>query len=162
MVINRGEIWWADLPEPTGSSPGYRRPVVIIQSDIFNKTNLNTSIVALITTNPELAKMRGNVLLKKHQSELPKDSIVNVTQVFTLDKSLLLEYVGGLTRLRTLNICKKGFSFFLVTACKNKTNFLKSVLFFVFFFSFCNSSFCYCHCCFLGCYIIFYRKIKYF
>lgn len=97
MVINRGEIWWADLPDPTGSSPGYRRPVVIIQSDIFNNTNLNTSITALVTTNLELGKMRGNVLLKKHQSGLPKDSIVNVTQVFTLDKSLLLEFVETLS-----------------------------------------------------------------
>ena len=68
MVVNRGEIWWADLPEPTGFSPGYRRPVVIIQSDIFNQTNLNTSIVVLVSTNLELEKMRGNVLLKKRQS----------------------------------------------------------------------------------------------
>ncbi len=93
MVINRGEIWWADLPEPTGSLPGYRRPVVIIQSDNFNKTNLNTSIAALITTNLDLAKMPGNILLKKHQSGLPKDSIINISQIFTLDKRLLLEYV---------------------------------------------------------------------
>jgi mRNA interferase MazF len=97
MVINRGEIWWADLPEPAGSSPGYRRPVVVIQSDIFNKTNLNTSIVALVTTNLELEKIRGNVLLNKQQSGLPKNSIVNVTQVFTLDKSLLFEFVGTLS-----------------------------------------------------------------
>lgn len=92
-MINRGEIWWADLPEPTGSAPGYRRPVLIIQSDNFNKTNLNTSIVASITTNLGLAEMRGNVFLKRHQSGLPKDSVVNITQLFTLDKSLLLEYV---------------------------------------------------------------------
>jgi mRNA interferase MazF len=97
MVVNRGEIWWADLPEPTGSSPGFRRPVVIIQSDIFNQTNLNTSIAALVTTNLELGRMRGNVLLKQYQSGLPKDSIVNVTQVFTLDKKLLLEFVGSLS-----------------------------------------------------------------
>lgn len=94
MVIGRGEIWWADLPEPTGSSPGFRRPVLIVQSDSFNKTNLNTSIVALITTNLDLAEMRGNVLLKKNQSDLPKDSVLNVTQIFTIDKRLLLEYVG--------------------------------------------------------------------
>ncbi len=94
MVNQRGEIWRADLPEPIGSPPGYRRPVLIIQSDSFNKTNLNTSIVALITTNLDLAEMKGNVLLKKTQSDLPKDSVVNVTQVFTLDKRLLLEFVG--------------------------------------------------------------------
>ena len=109
MVINRGEIWWTDLPEPTGSSPGYRRPVIIIQSDIFNKANLNTSIVALVTTNLELEKMRGNVLLKKHQSGLPKDSIVNVTQVFTLDKSLLLEFVSALSE-RKIEQIDKGLS----------------------------------------------------
>ncbi len=97
MVVNRGEIWWTNLPEPIGSSPGYRRPVVIIQFDGFNKTNLNTSIVAKLTTNLELAKMRGNVLLKKHQSGLPKDSVINITQVFTLDKILLLEYVETLS-----------------------------------------------------------------
>ena len=97
MVINRGDVWWADLPEPTGSSPGYRRPVVIIQSDVFNQTSLNTSIIALVSTNLELEKMRGNVLLKKHQSGLPKDSVINVTQVFTLDKSLLHEFVETLS-----------------------------------------------------------------
>ena len=97
MVVNRGEIWWANLPEPTDSSPGYRRPVIIIQSDGFNKTNLNTSIAALITTNLDLAEMRGNVLLKKYQSGLPKDSTINVAQIFTLDKRLLLEYVGAIS-----------------------------------------------------------------
>ena len=97
MVVTRGEIWWADLPEPTGSSPGYRRPVIIIQSEGFNRTNLNTSIVATISTNLELAEMRGNVLLKKHQSELPKDSVVNVTQIFTLDKTLLFEYFSTIS-----------------------------------------------------------------
>lgn len=107
MVINRGQIWWADLPEPTGSSPGYRRPVVIIQSDNFNNTNLNTSIAALITTNLDLAEMRGNVLLKKHQSGLPKDSVVNVTQIFTLDKKLLLEYVEMLSE-RKMEQVEKG------------------------------------------------------
>lgn len=97
MVIGRGDIWWADLPEPAGSSPGFRRPVVVIQANCFNVTNLNTSIVASISTNLNLSSMRGNVLLKKHQSGLPKDSVVNVTQVFTLDKRLLLEYVETLS-----------------------------------------------------------------
>ena len=85
------------MPELTGYSPGYRRPVVVIQSNIFNKANLKTSIVALITTNLDLAEMRGNVLLKKNQSGLPKDSVVNTTQTFTLDKSLLLEYVNTIS-----------------------------------------------------------------
>jgi mRNA interferase MazF len=106
MVINRGEIWWADLPEPTGSSPCYRRPVIIIQSDGFNKTNLNTSIIAAITTNLDMAEMRGNVLLKKHQSGLPKDSVVNITQIFTLDKILLLEYVSTISERKMEQIDK--------------------------------------------------------
>lgn len=95
------------MAEPTGSAPGYRRPVVIVQSDNFNKTNLNTSIVALITTNLALAEMRGNVFLKKHQSGLPKDSVVNATQLFTLDKKLLLEYVETLSE-RKMEQIEKG------------------------------------------------------
>jgi len=107
MVINRGEIWWADLPEPAGSAPGFRRPVLIIQSDNFNKTNLKTSIVAIITTNLDLAEMRGNVLLKKAQSDLPKESVVNITQLFTIDKRLLLEYIGTIPE-RKMEQIEKG------------------------------------------------------
>lgn len=104
--MNRGEIWWADLPEPTGSSPGFRRPVLVIQADNFNKANLHTSIVAIITTNLDLAEMRGNVLLKKNQSDLPKDSVVNVTQLFTIDKILLLEYVGTISERKMEQVDK--------------------------------------------------------
>lgn len=107
MVIKRGEIWWADLPEPIGSSPGFPRPVLIVQSNSFNKTNLNTSIVALITTNLDLAEMKGNVLLKKNQSALPKDSVLNVTQIFTIDKRLLVEYVGAVSE-RKMEQVEKG------------------------------------------------------
>jgi len=107
MVIKRGEIWWADLPEPIGSSPGFSRPVLIVQSDSFNKTNLNTSIVAFITTNLDLAEMKGNVLLKKNQSDLPKDSVLNVTQIFTIDKRLLVEYVGAVSE-RKMEQVEKG------------------------------------------------------
>lgn len=107
MVIKRGEIWWADLPEPIDSSPGFSRPVLIVQSDSFNKTNLNTSIVALITTNLDLAEMKGNVLLKKNQSDLPKDSVLNVTQIFTIDKRLLVEYVGAVSE-RKMEQVEKG------------------------------------------------------
>lgn len=112
MVINRGEIWWADLPEPTGSAPGFRRPVLIIQSDNFNKTNLKTSIVAVLTTNLDLAEMRGNVLLKKAQSDLPKDSIVNITQLFTIDKRLLFEYIGTIPE-RKMEQIEKGLRLIL-------------------------------------------------
>jgi mRNA interferase MazF len=112
MVIKRGEIWWADLPAPTGSSPGFRRPVLIVQSDSFNKTNLNTSIVALITTNLDLGEMKGNVLLKKNQSDLPKDSVLNVTQIFTIDKRLLIEYVGTVSE-RKMEQIEKGLRLIL-------------------------------------------------
>jgi mRNA interferase MazF len=107
MVIERGEIWWADLPEPIGSGPGYRRPVLIIQADTFNNTNLNTSIVALITAKIDLAEMKGNVLLKSEQSDLPKDSVVNVTQIFTIDKRLLLECVSIVSE-RKMEQVEKG------------------------------------------------------
>ncbi|HLM59614.1 MAG TPA: type II toxin-antitoxin system PemK/MazF family toxin [Pyrinomonadaceae bacterium] len=97
MVIERGQIWWADLPEPHGSSPGYEHPIVVVQSDYFNQTKLNTIIGAVITSNVDLAEMPGNVLIKKNQAELSKDSVVNVTQLVTVDKSELLEYVGMLS-----------------------------------------------------------------
>jgi mRNA interferase MazF len=94
MVIERGQIWWADLGEPRGSSPGYHRPIVIIQSDFFNRTRINTLIATIITTNLRLAKMPGNILLSKRASGLEEESVVNVTQLFTIDRSDLLEFVG--------------------------------------------------------------------
>lgn len=97
MVIERGQIWLADLPDPRGSSPGYRHLIVIIQSDSFNQTKLNTVIGAVITSNLDLAEMPGNVLIKKEQSELPKESVVNITQIVTINKSELVEYVGTLS-----------------------------------------------------------------
>lgn len=97
MVIERGQIWWADLPKPRGSGPGYEHPIIVVQSDDFNLTNLNTIIGVIITSNLDLAEMPGNVLLKKEQTELAKDSVANVTQVVTVDKSELLEYIGTLS-----------------------------------------------------------------
>jgi mRNA interferase MazF len=107
MVIKRGQIWWADLPEPHGSSPGFEHPIVVIQSDDFNQTKLNTVIGTIITSNLDLAEMPGNVLIKKTQTELPKDSVVNVTQIVTVDKSDLLEYVGTLSE-RKMEQIEKG------------------------------------------------------
>jgi mRNA interferase MazF len=96
MVIGRGEIWWANLPEPTGSSPGFRRPVLIVQSDAFNQSKIQTVVVAVITKNLELAKAPGNVTITARISRLPIDSVVNVSQVITIDKSLLTEFVSSL------------------------------------------------------------------
>jgi mRNA interferase MazF len=96
MVMNRGEVWWASLPDPIGSSPGYRRPVLIVQADAFNRSRLNTVIAVVLTSNLRLATAPGNVQLSARHTGLPKDSVANVSQVITLDKSLLTERVGRL------------------------------------------------------------------
>lgn len=95
--MRRGEIWWAELPEPTGSEAGFRRPVLIVQADAFNRSQLATVIVAALTTNLRLAAAPGNVLLTRRQSGLSKDSVVNVTQILTLDRSFLVEPAGAVT-----------------------------------------------------------------
>lgn len=92
----RGEIWWADLPEPRGSEPGLRRPVLIIQANSFNRSALRTVIVAVITSNLRLAEVPGNVFLPAGSIGLPRDSVVNVSQVLTLDRSFLTEEVDKL------------------------------------------------------------------
>ena len=94
--MRRGEIWWASLPDPQGLGPGYRRPVVIIQSDSFNENRINTVIVAIPTSNLNLAAAPGNVIIERRVSMLSDDSIVNVSQVLTIDRSLLTEVVGKL------------------------------------------------------------------
>ena len=96
MVIQRGEIWWADLPEPSGSAPGYRRPVLVVQSDDFNRSRIATAIVVVITANLNLAQAPGNVLLPQKATGLPRDSVANISQVLTVDKSFLTEKIGEL------------------------------------------------------------------
>ena len=95
--MRRGEIWWASLPAPQGSGPGYRRPVVVVQSNQFNKSRISTVIIAIITSNLRLAAAPGNVLLDSYETGLPKDSVLNVSQVLTVDKSFLTERVGMLS-----------------------------------------------------------------
>jgi len=97
MVIKRGEIWWAKLPEPVGSGPGHKRPLVIIQSNEFNSSNINTIIAIAITTNIHLAAAPGNVLLSIKKSKLPKKSVVNISQLITIDKSFLTERIHTLS-----------------------------------------------------------------
>ncbi len=92
----RGEIWWASLPDLSGSEPGYRRPVLIIQDDIFTQSRISTVIVVIITSNTQLAAAPGNVLLPSEATGLFKDSVVNVSQVLTVDKTFLVERVGML------------------------------------------------------------------
>jgi len=95
--IQRGEVWWADLAEPRRSEPGYRRPVLVVQADSFNLSQIQTAIVAAITTNLKLADAPGNVLLPARSAGLPRDSVVNVSQLLTLDRSFLTEHAGTLS-----------------------------------------------------------------
>ena len=101
--LQRGEIWWVDLPEPRRSEPGLRRPVLVVQADSFNHSRIQTVVVAIITGNLQLAAAPGNVLLPASASGLPRDSVVNVSQLMTLDRSYLTERAGALpARLWTL------------------------------------------------------------
>jgi mRNA interferase MazF len=100
--IQRGEIWWADLTERRRSEPGLRRPVLVLQADSFNRSSIQTVIVAVITSNLEVANAPGKTFLPARSSGLPRDSVVNVSQVLTLDKGFLTEHVGTLPlRLQT-------------------------------------------------------------
>jgi mRNA interferase MazF len=92
--VNHGEIWWADLPDPRGSEPGFRRPVLVIQSNSFNRSRIRTVIVAIISSNLRLADAPGNVLLPAQDTGLPRDSVVNVSQLFSVDRSFLTKKVG--------------------------------------------------------------------
>jgi mRNA interferase MazF len=96
VVIHRGEIWWATLPPPIGSEPGYRRPVLVIQSNDFNQSRMATVIAVVITSNTRLAQAPGNVLLPSRITSLPQDSVANVSQVITVDKGFLTERVSAL------------------------------------------------------------------
>ncbi len=96
MVIARGEIWWASLPDPVGSGPGFRRPVLVIQSDAFNQSRIATVIVLVVTSNVKLVQAPGNVLLSRKATGLPQDSVANVSQIVTIDKRLLTDQIGAL------------------------------------------------------------------
>lgn len=94
--MKRGEVWWTELPEPTASEPGDRRPVLILQSNHFNRSRINTVVVVAITSNMKLAAAPGNVSLSKRSANLGRESVVNASQIVTLDKSLLRERAGKL------------------------------------------------------------------
>jgi mRNA interferase MazF len=98
VVVAQGEIWWADLPEATGSGPGFRRPVVIVQGEAFNRSNIATVVCVPLTTNLRLAQAPGNLLLPARASELAKDSVANVSQIVTIDRDLLTERAGRVSR----------------------------------------------------------------
>ena len=100
MVINQGDIFWIELSEPSGSAPGYRHPNMIIQNNLFNRSRINTVVVCALTSDLERAKAPGNVLLSKGEANLPKRSVVNVSQIVTVDKSDLVEKIGTLSHER--------------------------------------------------------------
>jgi mRNA interferase MazF len=108
----RGEIWWASLPDPEGSSPGYRRPVLIVQANAFNKSLINTVVVAALMSNLTLAMAPGNVLAKARRSGLPKDSVINVSQLLTLDKQFLTQRIKMLDA-QTLQEVNRGLQLVL-------------------------------------------------
>jgi mRNA interferase MazF len=95
--MQRGEIWWATLPVPKGSEPGFRRPLVVVQSDEFNRSRIQTVLAAVITSNLRLADAPGNILLSPRESGLPKSSVVNVSQLITIDRSFLVKKVRRLS-----------------------------------------------------------------
>ncbi len=94
MVVERGQIWWADLDEPEGSEPGFRRPVLIVSSDAFNRSRIQTVLAVVLTSNLKLVDAPGNVLVPAKTSGLPRDSVANVSQVVTVDKAFLDEEAG--------------------------------------------------------------------
>lgn len=96
MVIAQGEVWWADLDEPAGSAPGFRRPMLVVQSDSFNRSRISTVVCVPLTSNLRWGDAPGNVVLDAATTGLPKDSVANVSQIVTLDRSALTECVGVL------------------------------------------------------------------
>lgn len=92
----QGDVWWADLPEPSGSGPGYRRPVVVVQADTFNRTRIRTVVCVPLTSNLRWSATPGNVALTVRDTGLPRPSVANVTQLVALDRGILSEPVGRL------------------------------------------------------------------
>jgi mRNA interferase MazF len=96
VVVSQGDVWWANLPAPTGSGPGFRRPVVIVQGEAFNRSHIATVICIPLTSNLKWALAPGNVHLSESLTGLPKASVANVSQIIAIDKDLLTERVGKL------------------------------------------------------------------
>ncbi len=104
MTIRQGDVYWIDLGEPEGSEPGYRHPHVVVQNNVFDKSRINTVVVCALTSNLKRADIPGNILLKKGEANLKKDSVVNVSQLVTMDKSDLIERSGALSPVRVNQI----------------------------------------------------------
>ncbi len=95
-MIEQGDLWWGDLPPPVGSEPGYRRPVIVVQSDQINRSRLPTVICVMVTSNLRLQGAPGNIFLPRRETGLPMDSVANVSQLYTLNRSRLRDRVGKL------------------------------------------------------------------
>jgi mRNA interferase MazF len=104
MVIAQGDVFWLDTGPPRGSGPGFRRPHVVVQNDIFNASRIQTTVLCAVTSNLTRAKAPGNLLLRKGEANLSRPSVVNVSQVVTVDKSILREKIGTLSRQRVQEI----------------------------------------------------------
>jgi mRNA interferase MazF len=111
-VIGQGEIWWADLGEPVGSAPGYRRPVLVVQCDAMNASRIGTVVCVPLTSNLKWGDAPGNVVLPARATGLTKDSVANVSLIVSLDKQQLTERVGKITR-RTLDLVLSGIDVIL-------------------------------------------------
>jgi mRNA interferase MazF len=96
VVINQGDVYWVDLDDPLGSGCGYCHPHVVVQNDVFNRSRIQTVVVCALTSNLKRAEAPGNVLLEPGEANLPKQSVVNLSQIFTVDKAQLAEKVGTL------------------------------------------------------------------
>jgi len=110
--MTRGELWWADFGIPFGSEPGYKRPVIIIQNDFFNRSNINTTIVIPLTTNILLADAPGNILFKKNESKLKKDSVITISQIEVIDRQRLIEKINKIDK-SIINIIENNIMFIL-------------------------------------------------
>ncbi len=106
MVIRQGEIYWIDFSSPSGSEPGYRHPHVVIQNNLFNSSNINTVAVCSLTSNLKRGASPGNVTLKKGEANLPKKSVVNITQIYTVNKTDLVEKIGTVSKDRMHEILR--------------------------------------------------------
>ena len=97
MVIKQGDIFWVDLGPPSGSAPGFMHPHVVIQNNIFNRSKINTVVICALTSNLKRAKAPGNILLSKGEANLKKNSVANISQIITVDKSDLIKKIGSLS-----------------------------------------------------------------
>jgi mRNA interferase MazF len=104
MVINQGDVYWLHLREPSGSEPGYKHPHLVVQNNLFNRSQIGTVLVCTLTSNLKRASAPGNVLLVQGEANLPKPSVVNISQLLTVDKSQLGEYIGTLSTKRVRQV----------------------------------------------------------